>query len=74
MGTSVQMIQQHYGHVNTIKHANLVLHGMANWEPVTISGRQTEEKSKPARIAAARSNLSQTNEKGRGRSRVTAQA
>jgi integrase len=72
MGTSVQMIQQHYGHVNTIKHANLVLHGMANWEPVTVSGRQAEEKSKPARIAAARSNLSTTNEKGRGRSRVTA--
>ena len=30
--SGVQMIQQHYGHVNTIKHANLALHGMANWE------------------------------------------
>jgi hypothetical protein len=60
--------------VNTIKHANLVLHGMANWEPVTVPSRQAEEKSKPARIAAVRSNLPTTNEKGRGRSRVTAQA
>lgn len=32
MGTSVQMIEQHYGHVNTIKHADRVLQGMAGWE------------------------------------------
>jgi len=28
MGTSVKMIQDHYGHVNTIKHADLVLNGI----------------------------------------------
>ncbi|MBU1347471.1 MAG: site-specific integrase [Alphaproteobacteria bacterium] len=33
MGTSVQMIQEHYGHVDTIKHADLVLQGMSDWEP-----------------------------------------
>ena len=32
MGTSVHMIEQHYGHVNTIKHADRVLQGMAGWE------------------------------------------
>jgi integrase len=32
MGTSVQMIEQHYGHVNTIKHADRVLQGMAGWD------------------------------------------
>ena len=32
MGTSVKMIEQHYGHVNTIKHADRVLQGMAGWE------------------------------------------
>ncbi len=32
MGTSVQMIERHYGHVNTIKHADRVLQGMAGWE------------------------------------------
>lgn len=33
MGTSVQMLQEHYGHVNTVKHANLVLQGMSDWAP-----------------------------------------
>ena len=32
MGTSVHMIENHYGHVNTIKHADRVLQGMAGWE------------------------------------------
>ena len=29
MGSSVHMTEQHYGHVNTIKHADRVLQGMA---------------------------------------------
>ena len=33
MGTSVKMIEQHYGHVNTIRHADRVLQGMHGWEP-----------------------------------------
>ncbi len=32
MGTSVHMIETHYGHVNTIKHAARVLQGMTGWE------------------------------------------
>ena len=32
MGTAVHMIEQHYGHGNTIKHADRVLQGMAGWE------------------------------------------
>jgi integrase len=32
MGTSVHMIENHYGHVNTIKYADRVLQGMAGWE------------------------------------------
>lgn len=32
MGTSVHMIESHFGHVNTIKHADHVLQGMAGWE------------------------------------------
>lgn len=31
MGTSVKMIEQHYGHVNTVKHADRVLMGMAGF-------------------------------------------
>lgn len=37
MGTSVQMIEKHYGHVNTIKHADRVLVGMEGWDPVATS-------------------------------------
>lgn len=32
MGTSVSMIEKHYGHVNTIKHADRVLMGMEGWD------------------------------------------
>jgi integrase len=31
MGTSVHLIELHYGHVNTIKHADRLLQGMAGW-------------------------------------------
>ncbi len=34
MGTSVKMIEEHYGHVNTIKYADRVLQGMSGWDPV----------------------------------------
>ena len=44
MGTSVQMIQEHYGHVDTIKHADLVLQGMSDWEPLEPVIISTEEK------------------------------
>lgn len=32
MGTSIHMIEEHYGPVNTIAHADRVLQGMAGWE------------------------------------------
>ena len=34
MGTAVKMIEDHYGHVNTVKHADRVLQGMKNWDPI----------------------------------------
>ena len=34
MGTSVKMIEDHYGHVNTVRHADRVLQGMGGWETV----------------------------------------
>ena len=49
MGTSVQMIESHYGHVNTIKHADRVLQGMAGWElPQTDLGGDKAKASKAA--------------------------
>jgi integrase len=45
MGTSVKMIEDHYGHVDTIKHADRVLSGMHGWEPT----ESEPEKSVSAR-------------------------
>ena len=36
MGTSVKMIEQHYGHVNTIKHADRVLTGIGGWDAMHV--------------------------------------
>lgn len=33
MGTSVKMIEDHYGHVDAVNQADLVLQGMGSWEP-----------------------------------------
>lgn len=34
MGTSVQMIESHYGHVNPVKNAERILQGVPGWEQV----------------------------------------
>jgi integrase len=56
MGTSVKMIEDHYGHVNTIKHADRVLHGIGGWDPVEIAEGepQAEADAKAAKGAAAK--------------------
>ena len=56
MGTSVKMIEQHYGHVNTIKHADRVLMGMAGWELTREPGDDSEAAA--TRDRAGRSRLS----------------
>ena len=48
MGTSVHMIESHYGHVNTIKHANRVLQGMAGWELPQSEPDDTKAKASKA--------------------------
>jgi integrase len=58
MGTSVQMIEDHYGHVNTIKHADRVLMGMGGWEPVERAPEAKEGDAKAARAAATRQRAS----------------
>ena len=56
MGTSVKMIEEHYGHVNTIKHADRVLQGMSGWDPVSLTSEagEKEAKAKSSRAAATR--------------------
>jgi hypothetical protein len=48
MGTSVKMIEDHYGHVNTIKHADRVLQGMAGWDPAATTLDETDAKASKA--------------------------
>jgi integrase len=58
MGTSVKMIEDHYGHVNTIKHADRVLLGMGGWDPaeapvdITATDAKTATSKAAARAAA----------------------
>jgi integrase len=59
MGTSVKMIEQHYGHVNTIKHADRVLMGMTGWELVREPGDDSEAAAKAAKAAASRDRTGQ---------------
>ena len=54
MGASVKMIEQHCGHVNTIKHADRVLMGMAGWELAREAGDDSEGAAKAAKAAATR--------------------
>jgi len=36
MGTSVKKIEQHYGHVNTIKHADRVFMDIGGWDAMHV--------------------------------------
>lgn len=67
MGTSVKMIEEHYGHVNTVKHAGLVLQGMGGWD--TGSGEAGEpETAKASRTPRAKARTAEPGGKlGRGR-------
>ena len=55
MGTSVKMIEDHYGHVNAVKHADRVLHGMGSWEPIQSEEQASPETSKSGKAGTARS-------------------
>jgi integrase len=43
MGTSVQMIQDHYGHVTPVKNADRILQGLPGWEPITAAPKVLAE-------------------------------
>jgi integrase len=61
MGTSVHMIEQHYGHVNTIKHADRVLQGMAGWELPQLEPDDTKAKASKAAATRDQSKRGQRN-------------
>ncbi len=37
MGTSVQIIEDHYGHINPVKNAARILQGLPGWEPISAA-------------------------------------
>jgi integrase len=58
MGTSVQMIEDHYGHINPVKNAGRILQGLPGWEPIATAPQAAAEtgrlnadeaKAKPVR-------------------------
>jgi integrase len=53
MGTSVKMIEDHYGHVNTIRHAGRVLQGAGGWKGGEAEDGDDEETDAKAVKAAA---------------------
>lgn len=44
MGTSVQMIEQHYGHINPVKNPERILQGMPGWEPAGVETPKGAER------------------------------
>jgi integrase len=68
MGTSVKMIEDHYGHVNTIKYADRVLQGMGGWDPTAAGPDEASAAltAKASRAAAVR----QADRTPRGRPRA----
>jgi integrase len=68
MGTSVKMIEQHYGHVNTIKHADRVLMGIGGWDAMhtemdAVSDEQ-EAKARSVQAIKAKQPVLQRRSKG----------
>ena len=59
MGTSVKMIEDHYGHVNTIKYADRVLMGMGGWELGAQATAVEETNAKASHAAATRNRTKQ---------------
>jgi integrase len=41
MGTSVKMIEDHYGHVTPVKNADRILQGLPGWEPMATPQTET---------------------------------
>jgi len=45
MGTSVKMIEDHYGHINPVKNAERILQGLPGWAPVVAPQGEAESGS-----------------------------
>ncbi len=54
MGTSVKMIEDHYGHVNSIRHADRLLQGAGGWDAAKPDDVELEAKAKATKASATR--------------------
>jgi integrase len=57
MGTSVAMIEDHYGHVSPVKNADRILHGMSGWQAIPAEPEleaSSKGRTAPAGRAATR--------------------
>jgi hypothetical protein len=58
IGTSVKMIEEHYGHVTPVKNAERILQGLPGWEPITavpqVAAEMGRVNADPAEIRRAR--------------------
>jgi hypothetical protein len=52
MGTSVKMIEDHYGHITPVKNAALILQGLPGWEPVAVAAPETAARNGRVNAAA----------------------
>jgi integrase len=66
MGTSVQMIEDHYGHINPVKNAERILQGLPGWEPIAAAPQLAIETGRvnagAAKARAARSKVAKASD------------
>jgi integrase len=64
MGTSVQMIEDHYGHINPVKNAARILQGLPGWEPISTAPQVVAETGR-VNADAAQTKAAKPKAKGR---------
>ena len=64
MGTSVKMIEDHYGHVTPVKNADRILQGLPGWEPIAAVPLAAAETD---RVNADAAKTTPASPKGKGR-------
>jgi integrase len=52
MGTSVKMIEDHYGHIVPVKNAERILQGLPGWEPIATAPQVTAQTGRVNAVAA----------------------
>jgi integrase len=68
MGTSVKMIEDHYGHINPVKNAERILQGMPGWEPMAAAPQVVAETGR-VNADEATTNTPKLKAKGKARAK-----